>query len=88
MTRKIQKPLAHEVAVALLQEYRLFPTVYTDYPLILSAIEHSLRYGVSYWDGAIVAAAEALEASVLYTEDLSHGQHYGAIQVINPFLDV
>ena len=88
VTRKIQKPLAPEAAVALLQEYRLFPTAYTDYPLILSAIEHSLRYGVSYWDGAIVAAAEALEASVLYTEDLSHGQHYGAIQVINPFLDV
>jgi len=88
VTRKIQKPLAPEAAVALLQEYRLFPTAYTDYPLILSAIEHSLRYGVSYWDGAIVAAAEALEASVLYTEDLSHGQHYGATQVINPFLSV
>jgi predicted nucleic acid-binding protein len=88
VTRKIQKPLAPETAVALLDEYRLFPTAYTDYPLILSAIEHSLRYGISYWDGAIVAAAEALEASVVYTEDLSHGQRYGATRVINPFLDL
>ena len=85
VTRKIQRPLEPEKAVALLEEFRLFPTAYTDYPLILSAIEHSLRYGISYWDGAIVAAAEALEATVLYSEDLSHGQHYGAIQVVNPF---
>jgi len=86
VTRKIRKPLAPETAVALLEEYRLFPTAYTDYPLILSAIEHSLRYRISYWDGAIVAAAEALDASVLYTEDLSHGQRYGVVQVANPFL--
>ena len=87
VTQKIQKPLEPEKAVALLEEYRLFPSAYTDYPLILSAIEHSLRYGISYWDGAIVAAAEALEASVLFTEDLSHGQQYGAIRVVNPFLE-
>ncbi len=87
VTRKIQKPLPPETAVALLEEYRLFPTAYTDYPLILSAIEHSLRYGISYWDGAIVAAAEALEASVLFTEDLSHNQHYGTTRVVNPFLE-
>ena len=85
VTRKIQKPLVPKSAVALLDEYRLFPTVNTDYPLILTGIEHSLRYGISYWDAAIIAAAEALEASVLYSEDLSHGQQYGAIRVVNPF---
>jgi predicted nucleic acid-binding protein len=87
VTRKIQKTLAPQAAVALLEEYRLFPTAYTDYALILSAIEHSLRYGISYWDGAIVAAAETLEASVLYTEDLAHDQHYGTTRVVNPFLE-
>ena len=85
VTRKIQKPLVPESAVALLDEYRLFPTVNTDYPLILTGIEHSLRFGISYWDAAIIAAAEALEASVLYSEDLSHGQQYGTIRVVNPF---
>jgi predicted nucleic acid-binding protein len=86
VTRKIQKPLAPETAVSLLEAYRLFPIAQTDYPLILTAIEHSLRHGISYWDGAIVAAAEALDAPVLYTEDLSHKQRYGTVQVINPFL--
>jgi predicted nucleic acid-binding protein len=86
VTRKIRKPLAPEVAVALMDEYRVFPTVPTDYPLIVSAVELSLRYGLSYWDGAILAAAEVLEAEVLYTEDLSHGQRYGGVRAVNPFL--
>jgi predicted nucleic acid-binding protein len=87
VTRKIRKPLAPEQAVALMEQYHLFPTVPTDYPLIVAAVERSLRYGVSYWDGAILAAAEVLEAKVLYTEDLNHGQHYGAVRAVNPFLE-
>ena len=59
VTRKIRKPLSPEQAVALLDEYRVFPTVATDYPLIVAAVELSLRHGISYWDGAVLAAAEA-----------------------------
>lgn len=87
VTRKIRKPLAPELAVALMDEYRVFPTVPTDYPLIVLAVELSLRYGISYWDGAILAAAEALEAPILYTEDLNHGQSYGPVRAVNPFLE-
>jgi predicted nucleic acid-binding protein len=87
VTRKIRKPLSPELAVALMDEYRVFPTVPTDYPLIVSAVELSLRYDISYWDGAIIAAAEALEAKTLYTEDLGHGQRYGQVQAVNPFLE-
>jgi predicted nucleic acid-binding protein len=87
VTRKIRKPLSPEQAVALLDEYRVFPTVATDYPLIVAAVELSLRHGISYWDGAILAAAEALEAPVLYTEDLNHGQLYGRVRAVNPFVE-
>jgi len=85
VTRKIRKPLAPERAVALMDEYRAFPTVPTDYPLIVAAVELSVRHGISYWDGAIIAAAEALEASTLYTEDVNDGQLYGSVRVANPF---
>ncbi len=44
------------------------------------------RYQISYWDAAIVAAAAELGCSALYSEDLSHGQFYGTVQVINPFV--
>jgi len=36
-------------------------------------------------DAAIIAAAERLGASVLYAEDLNHGQSYRALRVVNPF---
>jgi predicted nucleic acid-binding protein len=87
VTRKIRKPMPPDLAVAFMDEYRLFPMVPTDYPLIVAAAELSLRYGISYWDGAILAAAEVLEAATLYTEDLNHGQQYGRVLAVNPFLE-
>ena len=33
----------------------------------------------------IVAAAQACECKVLLTEDLQHGQKFGAVRVIDPF---
>ena len=86
VTRKIARPLGADQAVALLEQFRCFPVVWTDYPLIVAGIEASLRFGISYWEGAIIAAAETLGASILYTEDLNHGQHYGSVQAVNPFL--
>ena len=43
------------------------------------------RYSISWWDSLIVAAAQSCECPVLLTEDLKHGQRFGAVQVISPF---
>jgi predicted nucleic acid-binding protein len=86
VTRKIARPLSVDDALALLEELRVFPRVDTDYPLIVSGIQACLEHGISYWDGTIVAAASALGAPVLYTEDLNHGQIYGSVRAMNPFL--
>ena len=85
VTRKLRIPIEPPEALALLDLYRSFPVVLTDYPLIVSGIETSLRYRISYWDGAIIAAAQSLDAQVLFTEDLAHGQQYGSVRVVNPF---
>jgi predicted nucleic acid-binding protein len=45
------------------------------------------RYGTQYYDGALLAAAERLGAPIFYTEDLNHGQLYGAVRAVNPFLE-
>lgn len=86
VTRKIARPLSPEQAVDLLEQFKSLPVVWMDYPLIISGIEASLRFGISYWDGSIIAAAERLGASLLYSEDLGHGERYGSITVVNPFL--
>jgi predicted nucleic acid-binding protein len=45
-----------------------------------------LRYKISFWDALVLHAAESAGASVLYSEGLSAGEHYGAIQVVNPLV--
>ena len=50
-------------------------------------METSECYQVSYWDGAILAASEALGAATLYSEDVNPGQQYGSVQVRNPFAE-
>ena len=45
----------------------------------------SRRFQISYWDAALIAAAERLDAPILYTEDLNHNQLYGSVRVVNPF---
>lgn len=65
-----------------------FPTVPIDETLVRTAIIHARRFRIHYYDAAIIAAAERLEAPILYTEDLNHGQRYGAVLVQNPFRDL
>ena len=63
------------------------PLVIVGPALILSAMGTETRYRISFWDALILTAAEAGGAEVLYTEDLNHGQQYGAVTVQNPFRD-
>lgn len=52
---------------------------------IRAAIQVEQRYGISFWDALIVAAAEAGDADLLLTEDLNDGQRYGTVLARNPF---
>ena len=62
-----------------------FPLVTIGPSHILSAMQVEERYGISFWDALILAAAESGGAEVLYTEDLNDGQQYGTVLVRNPF---
>lgn len=52
----------------------------------VSALAIHLRYQISHWDSLIVAAAKASGCAIIYSEDLSHGQDYGGVKTVNPFL--
>ncbi len=43
------------------------------------------RWGFSFWDALVIAAAQAAGCSLLLTEDLSHGQELEGIRVVSPF---
>ena len=86
VTRKGAAPLSPARAFEWIERLVRFPCVPIDTALVIDAIAMSERYRISYWDGAILAAAESVGAKTLYTEDLNHGQVYGSVTVINPFL--
>jgi predicted nucleic acid-binding protein len=62
-----------------------YPVAAVDDVLVRQGIAYAQKFQIRYWDAAIIAAAERLEAPILYTEDLNHGQLYGCVRVINHF---
>jgi len=85
-TRKMAQPLMDQQAVEFLGLLSQLPLVEVDYDVILKAIQLKNQFRISYWDAAILAAAQELESEILYTEDLNHNQRYGQLRVFNPFL--
>jgi predicted nucleic acid-binding protein len=51
----------------------------------MAALDTRARFQLSYWDAAIIAASRVLGCTEVLSEDLSDGQDYAGIRVINPF---
>lgn len=85
IVHKPAKPLSVQDAFDWVQRLAAFPCVAIDANLVMIAIALSERYQINYWDAAIIAAAERLEAPVVYSEDFNPGQSYGSVRVLNPF---
>ncbi len=83
--KKPKIPLKETEAARWVDKLSTVPVVEVDANLVREAIRHSLRYQIKYWDAALIAAAERLDAPILYTEDLNHHQLYGTVRVVNPF---
>lgn len=77
--------LAHEQAAALVDSFRRFTVQETTLALTLAAMSTSDRFGISYWDAAILEAARELGCEVVLSEDLNEGQDYAGVRVENPF---
>ncbi len=84
---KKDKPAPMEVHEASMwvENLSTVPVVPVDHFVVQQAVAYSQRYMISYWDAALIAAAEVINAPILYTEDLNHGQKYGSVTVANPF---
>ena len=79
--------LGHDNALAMIEEIAdSRPVGVIDLPLMRHALQLKSRYGIAYWDAAVIAGARRLGATVLVSEDLSHGQNYGGVRVLNPFV--
>lgn len=78
-------PLAPGQATRLIESFTRFPVTPITVDVVRAALITRERFGVSYWDAAILEAGRALGCDVVLSEDLSDGQDYGGIRVENPF---
>lgn len=85
-TRKDRLGISFEAAEKVVACLQMFPILPITYPLVHQAIKLSKSYQIGYFDAAILEAARQLGCSVLYSEDLNHGQDYKGVRVENPFV--
>ena len=60
-------------------------TITPDHDLVRRAVEAHVAYGIHFYDGMIIAAAERAGCERIWSEDLNAGQKYFGVTVANPF---
>ena len=79
--------LSPEQALRFIQSIDSLPVQPVTLEVFLAGVSISRRFGLSYWDGAILAAARVMGCEIVYSEDLSATQDYDGLRVANPFAD-
>lgn len=69
-----------------MRDYFSWPVVENTLSLMHAGLAEQARWQLSLWDSMILASARVSGASELIKEDFSHGQDYGGIKAINPFV--
>jgi predicted nucleic acid-binding protein len=52
---------------------------------VLAAIDMHCLHEFSFWDAMIICCALRASCSVLYSEDMQHGQRIRGLRIVNPF---
>ncbi|HJZ74426.1 MAG TPA: PIN domain-containing protein [Vicinamibacterales bacterium] len=84
LRRKVGRPLDAKATREIVAEYLTWQVIVNSGESILEALDLEGRYQISFWDALVLQAAQSSGAEVLYSEDLSSGQQYGPLKVVNP----
>ena len=85
--RRFQHPMnAAEAEQYLITVFRPLLAIHSSSALYVEALRLAGQYRLSWYDCLIVAAALQGECSVLYSEDLQHGQKIEDLRIENPFV--
>jgi predicted nucleic acid-binding protein len=85
LLHKLSPPASPESLIALLDALGPIKLVPLDGDVVLRAVQASAQYGLHFYDGMIVAAAERGGCQKIWSEDFNAGQNYFGIPVENPF---
>ena len=84
LIKKTAHPLGTEEVRILIEDYTDWDVVVNRPDSVLHALSIAAKHKISFWNALILHAAETSGAETLYSEDLSDGQLYGAVRVVNP----
>ena len=84
LRRKVRRPLDAKAVRDIIADYLTWQVIVNGGDSILDAIDLESRHQISFWDALVIQAAQVSGAEILYSEDLSDGQTYGSVRVINP----
>jgi len=70
----------------IVHNFRNMEIVNNDLGLVEQAIDISVLSRLSFWDSLIVAAAEKANCEFVFSEDLSAGQTYRGVKILDPFI--
>jgi predicted nucleic acid-binding protein len=82
--RKVKHPVDLRTTREIVTDYLSWTVVANTGEAILDALQIEEHYQISFWDALVIHAAESSGAAILYSEDLSHGQIYRGVRVVNP----
>jgi predicted nucleic acid-binding protein len=85
VTRKLDLPRDVGLARGDVASLVTWHPMSVDLPTIDAAWRLEDRFGLSWWDALIVAAAQASECTHLLSEDLQDGQVFDGLTVVSPF---
>lgn len=87
LTRKLDPGFSAPEARDIVRDLTVWEPVTINFDILERSWLVQQRYGISWWDALIVAAAQSCRCAALLSEDLKHGQEYGPTRVVSPFAD-
>ncbi len=85
LLHKVSPAATPDAVTAILDRLSPIKLVVSDGELVRRAVEARAAYGIHFYDGMIVAAAERAGCPRILSEDLNAGQQYFGVTVSNPF---
>lgn len=85
LMQKFVPPAPPQDVITILDKLAPIRLIVPDGEMVRRAVEAHAAYGIHFYDGMIVAAAERAGAEKILSEDLNPGQKYFGVTVVNPF---
>jgi predicted nucleic acid-binding protein len=85
MLHKISPPASADAVMEALDALAALRLIVPDHELVRRAVEARVSYGLHFYDGMIVAAAERAGCERIWSEDFNEGQKYFGVTIANPF---